>query len=233
MDLGTRRLSEDELQQLEGLLVDNGCSVKSVAMLNGLIAGVTCLHGELTIKDWVNGIWPTGNLNGSNGEDATNKFIELLSRFLLEVTDSIDNNSFIPKVSYKKDGEPVFTDWVLGFKNGVQTNPGLLSKLVGDERGVELLKPIYMADVVAGTGISEGPEKVVLSKDDKIRLIKLIGISVVAIKDFLGAYCHTCLGDSAEVLPITYKKISRNEPCPCDSGKKYKKCCLVAADLSN
>tara|TARA_R100000458_G_C8277761_1_gene253412 strand:+ start:5447 stop:5668 length:222 start_codon:yes stop_codon:yes gene_type:complete len=22
------------------------------------------------------------------------------------------------------------------------------------------------------------------------------------------------------------KKIGRNEPCPCDSGKKYKKCCL-------
>ena len=21
------------------------------------------------------------------------------------------------------------------------------------------------------------------------------------------------------------KKIGRNEPCPCDSGKKYKKCC--------
>lgn len=22
------------------------------------------------------------------------------------------------------------------------------------------------------------------------------------------------------------KKIGRNEPCPCDSGKKFKKCCL-------
>ena len=22
------------------------------------------------------------------------------------------------------------------------------------------------------------------------------------------------------------KKISRNAPCPCDSGKKYKKCCI-------
>ena len=23
-----------------------------------------------------------------------------------------------------------------------------------------------------------------------------------------------------------YKKIGRNEPCPCGSGKKYKKCCM-------
>lgn len=26
--------------------------------------------------------------------------------------------------------------------------------------------------------------------------------------------------------PITHQKIGRNEPCPCGSGKKYKKCCL-------
>ena len=24
----------------------------------------------------------------------------------------------------------------------------------------------------------------------------------------------------------TEPKIGRNEPCPCDSGKKYKKCCI-------
>jgi SWIM/SEC-C metal-binding protein len=25
--------------------------------------------------------------------------------------------------------------------------------------------------------------------------------------------------------PVTSDKISRNDPCPCGSGKKYKKCC--------
>lgn len=27
-----------------------------------------------------------------------------------------------------------------------------------------------------------------------------------------------------------YMKIGRNEPCPCGSGKKYKKCCLNKTD---
>lgn len=27
-------------------------------------------------------------------------------------------------------------------------------------------------------------------------------------------------------------KLSRNAPCPCDSGKKYKKCCLLREDVS-
>ncbi len=33
------------------------------------------------------------------------------------------------------------------------------------------------------------------------------------------------LGD-AEVSPGDRRKVGRNEPCPCGSGKKYKKCCL-------
>lgn len=36
--------------------------------------------------------------------------------------------------------------------------------------------------------------------------------------------------DDGPTEPIrTVAKIGRNEPCPCGSGKKYKKCCLVAA----
>ena len=30
-----------------------------------------------------------------------------------------------------------------------------------------------------------------------------------------------------KIPQLSTKKISRNAPCPCDSGKKYKKCCLT------
>jgi preprotein translocase subunit SecA len=33
-------------------------------------------------------------------------------------------------------------------------------------------------------------------------------------------------GESAEASPaIAQQKIGRNDPCPCGSGKKFKKCC--------
>ena len=33
--------------------------------------------------------------------------------------------------------------------------------------------------------------------------------------------------DPAPVAPITRKeKVGRNDPCPCGSGKKFKKCCM-------
>jgi uncharacterized protein YecA (UPF0149 family) len=35
----------------------------------------------------------------------------------------------------------------------------------------------------------------------------------------------------AATAPVVrgHRKIGRNDPCPCGSGKKYKKCCLNAA----
>ena len=34
---------------------------------------------------------------------------------------------------------------------------------------------------------------------------------------------------SRDVHVTPKAKVKRNEPCPCGSGKKYKKCCLLAA----
>lgn len=44
-------------------------------------------------------------------------------------------------------------------------------------------------------------------------------------------WCEKCL-DIGTKNRYTYKrtenKIGRNEPCPCGSGKKYKRCCALA-----
>ncbi|HHU75521.1 MAG TPA: preprotein translocase subunit SecA [Firmicutes bacterium] len=44
----------------------------------------------------------------------------------------------------------------------------------------------------------------------------------------MGEACRVSPGTAGERVkqkPITVKKIGRNDPCPCGSGKKYKKCC--------
>ena len=35
-----------------------------------------------------------------------------------------------------------------------------------------------------------------------------------------------CMDRKVNITIVADKKIGRNEPCPCESGKKYKKCCL-------
>ncbi|MFB6240325.1 MAG: SEC-C metal-binding domain-containing protein, partial [Gemmatimonadota bacterium] len=36
-------------------------------------------------------------------------------------------------------------------------------------------------------------------------------------------------GEPVAPQPVRREKVGRNEPCPCGSGKKYKKCCGARA----
>ena len=40
---------------------------------------------------------------------------------------------------------------------------------------------------------------------------------------------HTPLVSASQGPLVVGDKVGRNDPCPCGSGKKYKKCCGVAA----
>ncbi|QVL47005.1 MAG: SEC-C domain-containing protein [Thiocapsa sp.] len=33
------------------------------------------------------------------------------------------------------------------------------------------------------------------------------------------------------IKPVHTDKVGRNDPCPCGSGKKYKKCCVASSTL--
>lgn len=46
-----------------------------------------------------------------------------------------------------------------------------------------------------------------------------------------GEVCMECGRTHYQVQPLAAEKVGRNEPCPCGSGKKYKKCCGSAASL--
>ena len=63
------------------------------------------------------------------------------------------------------------------------------------------------------------PDAIGLLKD-RYRQIKEIGKRSLAKAKKINQ-----LSENNETSTIR-KKIGRNEPCPCGSGKKYKKCCL-------
>ena len=68
--------------------------------------------------------------------------------------------------------------------------------------------------------IKEDTVKDVLSHTPVIRIAKRAQVAKPITAGFEG-------GGSAggERRPATSKKVGRNDPCPCGSGKKYKKCC--------
>ena len=58
-----------------------------------------------------------------------------------------------------------------------------------------------------------------LSKADK----KMIGVTIFIIKLFNNTKDNQF--NDKDLERLANKKIGRNEPCPCGSGKKFKHCC--------
>lgn len=52
-----------------------------------------------------------------------------------------------------------------------------------------------------------------MTANEAVKIVKELGIDIEALQKKM------------RQQPRVRTKIGRNQPCPCDSGKKYKKCC--------
>ncbi len=70
------------------------------------------------------------------------------------------------------------------------------------------------------------------SKPNRVELLALIPTSVLSLYDYWRARRKpTATGLTLEKTSFrTKRRVSRNEPCPCGSGKKFKKCCGVRVE---
>ena len=75
------------------------------------------------------------------------------------------------------------------------------------------------------------PELDALTKTPAMRgkLALQIPEAVVAMYEYWLPYRRAVY--EREVAKSLQVKVGRNEPCPCGSGKKFKRCCGAAADL--
>ncbi len=57
---------------------------------------------------------------------------------------------------------------------------------------------------------------------------RMLGMFEIAMSEHahLGRSIQTALDEQAKQPVVNPPKTGRNDPCPCGSGKKYKKCCL-------
>ena len=71
-----------------------------------------------------------------------------------------------------------------------------------------------------------GPIQELLQGKNPAEVAQKAGLSVEELFRLRDAYLHV-QAQKAQVQQAVLKKVGRNEPCPCGSGKKYKKCCLM------
>jgi uncharacterized protein len=128
-----------------------------------------------------------------------------------------DGNGYEPVFWTNPDGRLITKDWAAGFLRGAEFRRKAWARILDvDNSAIEKFLYFLMQ-------IEELDEQIRLSGEDPDELRKDAKQEVTEIVDTIFALSQ----ERPQTGPVLRAaKIGRNDPCPCGSGKKYKKCCL-------
>jgi uncharacterized protein len=130
------------------------------------------------------------------------------------------------KVSYPFGEFDQAENWAYGFTLGVDLNRSSWKPLFDSPQGQQWYRPIGL---LGENDFCAEQDELTRTPEMRELLGKQIEKNLVNILTFwqpLRQAIH-----EREMSKHLQAKIGRNEPCPCGSGKKFKKCCGLAAEL--
>jgi len=124
-----------------------------------------------------------------------------------------------------RNGDVIWEIWIEGFVRAVDLHPAAWQKLLDADPGpaAPMLGMLTLAD------IAYGDHDIPREEVDRLTAAapNLIPGWVVALNSWRIGNTRPAPGVEQMATPVsaTRSKVGRNEPCPCGSGKKYKRCC--------
>lgn len=209
-------LTANELDELESLLTE--CSVQDLAMnvaaLEGFLAAIAVGPRMVMPSEWLPWVWDMkdGGVAPNFDDMATaSRLTELLLRYYNAVLQAFATEppSFEPIIFYRPQLD--IADWCMGF---------LLARQFDDAAWLDVLA--HPAEPLL--------PMLMLASDDDLTDDELEECVTAIVPSLMFLHSHR-RGERHSRQPQVRAtpKVGRNDPCPCGSGKKFKKCCAVKA----
>jgi len=235
----TLPLSDDEIEELDDFLMSEGVpeNTMDISTLDGFFASIV-LHPQLFMpSDYLRWIWDEDEGKDEpdfSSLDEANRILGLIMRHYNSVLAAIENVQFEPLfgILLQEDGSEFFDaeGWCAGFMLGVTLFNEPWDAVFKSRP--QLLTPMVLLGTKSGWDVLEK------SGDNKRatqEAYEAIAGCVVLLNDYFReqreaetakrmAQPGKLVSDEVE-MPNARFKAGRNEPCPCGSGKKFKKCC--------
>ncbi len=221
-------LTDAELDELEDFLdrEDLPEECMDISMLDGFCTALAIAPNLLPPSLWLPVVW--GETEDDPMEfastDEARRITELVLRFYNDRVESLGEevDDFSPLIFESDiDGEttPLLDSWCTGFVSALELDPDGWAPLMDadSEEDYSLLTPMLLYGTEEGLG--ELMDNAAL-KDRHQDFADAIPPCVLDIRDFWLPYRK-----AASTFRRESEKVGRNDPCPCGSGKKFKKCC--------
>ncbi len=190
--------------------------------LDGFLTGIAIGPELVMPSEWLPAIWGGDEPVFESIEQAQTVMGTIMGRYneILHAL-STDPEAYAPLFWEDPSGEVIAADWAEGFVDAIRLRPEAWRPLLEDREALVMLMPI-----LALCGDAEGGSPLELDLEEDADLLveapELIPACVAGIDGFWKERRGWPKSGSGQAKSA---KVGRNDPCPCGSGRKYKRCC--------
>lgn len=232
----TPALSEKEMDELDSFLMSDATSneVMLLDCLDGFLTALASGPAMPKPEEWIPRVWGPTAADAPTFASAAQaaRITDLLTRHMNAIVWSLqqDAEHFEPVFDLQvfEGDEREYMDgemWAHGFMTGIETQRGHWQALFESKHGPVALRPIYL---LGAPEITEAEEELVQTPAQREELSKQIPQSIGLIYKFWAPQRRAADSANGKTAANEIPKISRNAPCSCGSGRKFKKCCGAA-----
>ena len=218
------------LKQLEQELLALGDDAMLLEELDGFIAGLLVCPELIKPSEWLPVVWGSEEKDepAFNSLDHLDRVLGLVVEHYNDVARTLMErpNRYGPRFAVdKRHNEILWEIWVAGFEKAVKLRPSAWQKLLtADHETAQAMSGLLtLADV------DRRDSRITPEQLDALTAAAphQIGPWVVTLNGWrLANYAPTHdFQTPRSSFSTPADKVGRNDPCPCGSGKKYKKCC--------
>jgi uncharacterized protein len=243
-------LSYDEQDQIDAVLErKNGGYIQTFSALDGMLAAIVCTPEMIMPSEYLE-IIQEGETEEDylsfKDEKEAEAFFQLIMRHyntvlnqIRDFGDVIDGELVLyePSLLEDENEELIAEDWANGFLTGTHLRPEIWAQFAEDTfEPTDGYTPLFGILALAHENHPD-PDLRPLDKPmtNDVRRDFIAG-AVLGIKEIYEAFSEQIKADTSIRYGPTTRygsfvrdtpKIGRNDPCPCGSGKKFKKCCAA------
>ena len=215
-------------KQLKNALLELDDEAMLLEELDGFVAGLLVCPEMIPPSAWLPLVWNSGGDHPVFEDLAhANKVMGLVKEHYNEVASALFERpgDYAPIFAIdRRNGDVLWQIWIEGFERAVKLRPAAwLPLMAADSRTAQAWRGLMNLTEVAGAELRPSREQydaLSASAPDKI------AGWVLDLNDWRLANYQPPAVLRTEADPLwASAKVGRNDPCPCGSGKKYKRCC--------
>jgi len=231
MDL-SQPLSDEEFAELDAFLASNATpdDCMDVSMLDGFLTALAVGPNPLMPDRWLPTVYAETEQDKVKWASPAEAeyMLGLMLRHMNDIAWQLREapGDYEPVLLEQEDaGETslVIDEWCIGFMEGVHVDADAWAPLLESPEQKAYLLPIILYGTESGRDELESRPEL---RKRHAQLAESLPDCVLAIHEYWRPHRRAAMTLRRETL-----KTGRNDPCPCGSGRKFKKCCGDGSQL--